>query len=98
MSSLDHCYALHWFYPQIAAGVTEVGDGRRIQQSDALVDKAAIRSLIVDGEEMLKQQWRLIISAGGSVDDSGILPLVAALDVTRKHKDYREVYNAAFVS
>lgn len=84
---------------QIASGAAEASDGRRFHHSDATGDKSAIRSLLNDGEELLKQQWRVVVaSGGGRFDTVGLLPLVAALDVTRKHAEYRELYEAAFVS
>lgn len=86
------------FFLQIAPGVAEVADGRRMLASDALTDKSSIRNLITDGEGLLRDQWHVIIMSGGSFDAVGILPLVATLDVAKKHKQYRELYNAVFVS
>eukprot|EP01068_Selenidium_serpulae_P012468 Selendium_serpulae@DN5824_c1_g1_i1.p1 len=82
----------------LAAGAVRAADGRRFNYSDAPPDKSAIRSLLMEGEELMKFQWRYILTKGdGDFQSMGILPIIACFDVMRHHPKFQPTYEAGFV-
>lgn len=82
----------------IAAGPVRAADGRRFNFSDAPKDKSAIKGLMVEGEELMKFQWRYILTKGnGDFQSMGILPIVACFDVMRHHPKFAPTFEAGFV-
>lgn len=81
----------------LSAGVQEASDGRRFFASDAVNDTSAIRPLLLEGEEILRQQWRVVLTLGnGDFEAACLLPLVAVLDVPHSH--HATLRDAAFFS
>eukprot|EP00918_Siedleckia_nematoides_P090486 GHVU01198869.1.p1 GENE.GHVU01198869.1~~GHVU01198869.1.p1 ORF type:complete len:146 (+),score=15.98 GHVU01198869.1:146-583(+) len=62
-------------------------------------EKSAIRSLLSQGENIMRFQWRLIIQkADYDYESVGLVPLVTCCDVIRTHEKHGDTYEAAFVS